>query len=98
MFLPSPCPSGRPAPLLSSFRVALLREIPSRLASCRMALYPSMPLNSRFCILSVRPGCPYAQSTASRFKFSSSSRAITSPSARSAGQPYAAAAVSSSLS
>ena len=38
MFLPSPWPSGRPAPRLSSFRAALLREIPSRLASCRMAL------------------------------------------------------------
>ena len=38
MFLPSPCPSGRPAPRRSSFRAALLREIPSRLASCRMAL------------------------------------------------------------
>ena len=38
MVLPSPMPSGRPAPLLSSFRAALLREHPSRLASCRMAL------------------------------------------------------------
>ena len=38
MFLPSPWPSGRPSHCLSSFRAALLREFPSRLASCRMAL------------------------------------------------------------
>ena len=31
MFLPSPWPSGRPAPLLRSFSAAWLREVPSRL-------------------------------------------------------------------
>ena len=37
MFLPSPWPSGRPAPLLRSFSAAWLREVPSRRASWRMA-------------------------------------------------------------
>ena len=41
--LPPSSPSGRPAPLPSSFRAALLREITSRLTSCRMALSRSSP-------------------------------------------------------
>ena len=38
MFLPSPWPSGRPAPRLSSYSAALLRETQSRPSSCLIAL------------------------------------------------------------
>ena len=55
MFLPAPWPSGRPAPLLSSFSAAWLREIPSRRASCRMASASSSskPLTVSYFILCI---------------------------------------------